>query len=363
MGLTFAAQLAERDVDVRFEVATGETLAVLGPNGAGKSTVLSLLAGLLAPTSGRADLEGSVLFDVGASRRTLTEPRERGISLLAQEALLFPHLSALENVAFGPRSRGVPRTAARATALGWLERVGVAELVHRRPHQLSGGQAQRVALARALAVEPSLLLLDEPLAALDVSITPTMRLLLREVLQGRTAVIVTHDPLDAFLLADRVLVLEGGRIVESGATAEVLTRPVTAFGARLAGLNLVQGRRTRTGFAGGNGIEVPLADRLPEGTALVLAVRPAAISVSLSSHPGADAAVVRAEIDDVEHRGDLVRIHAAGLAADVAPADAVALGLVPGIAVDLRIRHGDATVYPTRREQQDSGRSTAGSGR
>ncbi|WP_298251375.1 sulfate/molybdate ABC transporter ATP-binding protein [uncultured Arthrobacter sp.] len=363
MGLSFAATFAERNLDVSFEMRTGETLAVLGPNGAGKSTVLSLLAGLLTPTTGCAELDGAVLFDVGGSGRTLTEPRERGISLLAQDALLFPHLSALENVAFGPRSRGVPRTAARAAAHKWLERVGVAELAHRRPHQLSGGQAQRVALARALAVEPSLLLLDEPLAALDVSVTPAMRLLLREVLQERTAVIVTHDPLDAFLLADRVLVLEGGRIVESGPTAEVLTRPVTAFGARLAGLNLVQGRRTRTGFAGGNGIEVPLADRLPEGTALVLAVRPAAIGVSLSGHPGADAAVVSAEIDDVEHRGDLVRIHAAGLAADVAPADAVAHGLVPGLAVDLRIRHGDVTVYPTRREEQESGRSTAGSGR
>ncbi len=359
MPLSFAATFAERNFTVSFELAAGETLAVLGPNGAGKSTLLALLAGLLPPTRGRAELDGAVLFDVDGTRRMLTEPRERGISLLAQEALLFPHLSALENVAFGPRSRGAHRTAARATALSWLERVGVADLARRRPAQLSGGQAQRVALARALAADPALLLLDEPLAALDVSVAPAMRLLLREVLRERTAVIVTHDPLDAFLLADRVLVLEGGRIVESGATAHVLTRPVTAFGARLAGLNLVPGRRTRRGFTGANGVEVPLADDVPVGTAMALAVRPAAVTVSRSVWPGPESAsesdpasdpasaTLAGTIDDVEHRGDLVRVHAAGLAADVAPADVVALGLVPGMAVVLSMRHSELIVYPT----------------
>ncbi|WP_043445842.1 sulfate/molybdate ABC transporter ATP-binding protein [Arthrobacter sp. L77] len=346
MSLTFDATLAERGFDVAFELAPGETLAVLGPNGAGKSTLLTLLAGLIAPSTGRAELDGTVLFDVGADRRTLTEPRHRGVSLLAQEALLFPHLSALENVAFGPRSRGMDRTAARATALSWLDRVGAGDLAGRRPGQLSGGQAQRVAVARALAADPSLLLLDEPLSALDVTVAPAIRTLLRDVLADRSAIIVTHDPLDAFLLADRVLILDGGRVVESGATAAVLTRPVTAFGAHLAGLNLVTGRRTPDGFTAGDGWTVPLAGTAPEGSSLALAVRPCRVTVSLSATTAPGAVCLAAEVDDVEHRGDLVRLHAGGLAADVAPSDVVALGIVPGGRLFLGFRHEDASIYP-----------------
>jgi molybdate transport system ATP-binding protein len=346
MGLTFAAALAARDFDVSFELAPGETLAVLGPNGAGKSTLLNLLAGLLAPTSGRATLDGAVLFDVGAGRRLVTEPRHRGVALLAQEALLFPHLTALENVAFGPRSRGEHRAAARARAGDWLGRVGAEDLARRRPAELSGGQAQRVAIARALAADPTLLLLDEPLAALDVAVAPAVRTLLREVLRGRSAVIVTHDPLDAFLLADRVLILDGGRIVESGATAEVLTRPVTAFGARLAGLNLVHGHATTRGFTADNGLEVPSAAPLPADRRLALTVRPGSVTVSRSPDAPPGTSRIGAEVDDVEHRGDLVRVHAAGLAADIPPADVVALGITPGMRLFVGFRHEDASIYP-----------------
>ncbi|PPB50559.1 molybdenum ABC transporter ATP-binding protein [Arthrobacter pityocampae] len=366
MSLTFTATLADRGFDVAFDLAPGETLAVLGPNGAGKSTLLGLLAGLLAPTAGRAELDGTVLFDVGPDRRTLTEPRHRGVSLLAQEALLFPHLTALENVAFGPRSRGVDRGTARATALSWLDRVGAADLAGRRPGHLSGGQAQRVAVARALAADPSLLLLDEPLSALDVTVAPALRTLLRDVLVDRSAIIVTHDPLDAFLLADRVLILDGGTVVESGATASVLTRPVTAFGAHLAGLNLVPGVRTADGFASADGWTVPLTDTAPEdmslahsapensslahsapeGASLALAVRPGLVTVSRSDTTTQGTACRAAEVDDVEHRGDLVRLHAGGLAADVAPSDVVALGIVPGSRLFLAFRHEDASIYP-----------------
>ncbi|WP_104178894.1 sulfate/molybdate ABC transporter ATP-binding protein [Arthrobacter sp. B0490] len=362
MGLTFAAALTERGFDVSFELAPGETLAVLGPNGAGKSTLLNLIAGLLAPTSGRAELDGSILFDAGAGRRVLTEPRRRGVSLLAQEALLFPHLTALENVAFGPRSRGEHRAAARSRALQWLGRVGVEELARRRPAELSGGQAQRVAIARALAADPALLLLDEPLAALDVAVAPSVRALLRDVLVERSAVIVTHDPLDAFLLADRVLILDGGRIVESGATADVLTRPVTAFGARLAGLNLVLGRATTAerpadsragstagpgaGFAADNGLRVPSAGPLPTDRRLALTVRPGSVTVSRSAEAPPGTSRIETEVDDVEHRGDLVRVHAAGLAADMSPADVVALGITPGMRVFVGFRHEDASIYP-----------------
>ncbi len=349
MGLAFKATLAQRGFDVAFELAPGETLAVLGPNGAGKSTLLTLIAGLLAPTSGRADLDGTVLFDVSGSRRVLTAPRERGVSLLAQEALLFPHLTVLENVAFGPRSRGTHRTAARAAALAWLDRVGVGDLAHRRPAQLSGGQAQRVAIARALAADPSLLLLDEPLSALDISVAPAIRTLLRDVLAEQSAVIVTHDPLDAFLLADRVLILDGGRVVESGPTGEVLTRPVTGFGARLAGLNLVVGRVGGSGqriFRGDGGLEVPLVDPVSPAARLALAVRPAEVGVSLLADPSPYVSSIEAEVDDVEHRGDLVRIHAGGLAADLAPVDVVRMDILPGARVFLTVRHADAVIYP-----------------
>ncbi|RJT82028.1 ATP-binding cassette domain-containing protein [Arthrobacter cheniae] len=349
MVLSFDATLADRDFDVSFELADGETLAVLGPNGAGKSTLLDLLAGLLAPTGGRAALDGSVLFDVGPGRRVLTEPRGRGVSLLAQEALLFPHLSVLENVAFGPRSRGVHRTTARVTALHWLERAGIGDLAGRRPAHLSGGQAQRVAVARALAAGPSLLLLDEPLAALDVSVAPAIRTLLRDVLAERSAIIVTHDPLDAFLLADRVLILDGGRVVESGRTGEVLTRPLTAFGARLAGLNLVPGRRTTSGFVGVNGLHVPLGPPVAQGTDLGLAVRPAQVAVTLQAGLAPGTSCIRAAVDDVEHRGDVVRVHAAGMAADMAPIDVVTLDVVAGAQVFLTIRHADVAVYPVNR--------------
>jgi ABC-type sulfate/molybdate transport systems ATPase subunit len=217
-------------LDVRFSVAAGETLAVLGPNGAGKSTLLDVLAGLLRPDSGHVLLEGMTLVSAGGGERDIfTAPHARGVGLLAQEALLFPHLSVRDNVAFGPRSAGRSTLEAREIADRWLDRVDATGLADRRPRRLSGGQAQRVAVARALATEPRLLLLDEPFGALDAGVAPAMRRLLAEVLGGRTVVLVTHDPLDALALADRVIVLDGGRIVEEGPTREVLLNPRTEF--------------------------------------------------------------------------------------------------------------------------------------
>jgi ABC-type sulfate/molybdate transport systems ATPase subunit len=211
-------------LDVRFSVAAGETLAVLGPNGAGKSTLLDVLAGLLRPDSGHVLLEGMTLVSAGGGERDIfTAPHARGVGLLAQEALLFPHLSVRDNVAFGPRSAGRSTLEAREIADRWLDRVDATGLADRR------GQAQRVAVARALATEPRLLLLDEPFGALDAGVAPAMRRLLAEVLGGRTVVLVTHDPLDALALADRVIVLDGGRIVEEGPTREVLLNPRTEF--------------------------------------------------------------------------------------------------------------------------------------
>ncbi len=231
-------------------------MAVLGPNGAGKSTLLNVIAGLLRPDSGRAEIDGKVLFDLDGGASTWTAPHHRGTALLAQEPLLFPHLSALENVAFGPRSAGIPRKTARESARKWLAAVDAGELEARRPAELSGGQAQRVAVARALAANPEVLLLDEPMAALDIHAAPLLRRLLKKVLAGRRAIIITHDVLDALMLADRVIVLEAGRITEEGPTREVLQRPRSRFAAGLAGLNLIPGTLTGTGIRTAEGLEV-----------------------------------------------------------------------------------------------------------
>ena len=227
MSLHLRAVLAQRDFDVEIEVGDGETVAVLGHNGSGKSTLLSILAGTLRPDSGKATLDDTVLFDLDHGRRRWLQPHARGISLLAQDALLFPHLSVLDNVAFGPRVKGVSRAAASQHAMHWLNEVDAAEFADRRPGQLSGGQAQRMAIARALATEPRLLLLDEPTAALDVSVAPLLRRMLDRVLVGHSIMLVTHDLLDALRLSERIIVLDHGRVAESGPTEEVLQHPHT----------------------------------------------------------------------------------------------------------------------------------------
>ncbi|WP_024476171.1 sulfate/molybdate ABC transporter ATP-binding protein, partial [Arthrobacter sp. CAL618] len=252
MSLTADVQVAARNLAVQLTVEQGETVAVLGPNGAGKSTLLAVLAGLLRPDGGSATLDDTTLFADGV----WLAPYARGVSLLAQEPLLFPHLSVLDNVAFGPRSQGTGRAASRTDALRWLAEVEAEGFADRRPSELSGGQAQRVAVARALATHPRLLLLDEPMAALDIAVTPAMRRTLKRVLTGRSAIIVTHNVLDALMLADRTIIIQAGRIVEAGPTRDVLERPRSAFGASLAGLNLVTGTSTTSGLVTGDGVRL-----------------------------------------------------------------------------------------------------------
>lgn len=226
-------------LDVDIEASPGEVVAVLGPNGAGKSTLLAVLAGLLRPDSGTVHLAERLL--TGPDR--FVAPAERRVGLMGQDPLLFPHLTAIENIAFGPRSQRMSRLHARATARDWLDRLGLTEFGGRRPAQLSGGQRQRVALARALAADPALLLLDEPLGAVDAQTAPEIRQLLRTHIRaaGTPTILVTHDVLDAATLADRVIVLQDGVIVDSGRTAWVLAMPRSTFSAALAGLNLVTG--------------------------------------------------------------------------------------------------------------------------
>jgi molybdate transport system ATP-binding protein len=234
------------DVDLR--VPAGSVTAVVGPNGAGKSTLLRALAGLVPLTAGRVALDGRVLEDADASATRI--PAEgRGIGVVFQDHLLFPHLSALANVAFGPRAHGVARADAEDRARALLDRLGIGHLADRRPAALSGGQSQRVALARALVLQPPLLLLDEPMAALDAGTRLDVRDLLADELRrfGGAGVLVTHDPVDALALADRIHVLEGGRAVQEGAPAEVAARPATTYVARLVGMNRVEGRDPASG--------------------------------------------------------------------------------------------------------------------
>ncbi|OAH64191.1 ABC transporter ATP-binding protein [Dietzia cinnamea] len=275
-----ACRVTARDVDLRLTVPAGRRLAIVGPNGAGKSTALSLLAGHLRPDSGEVRLDGRVV----SSPRTHVPAHRRRVVALEQRPGLLPHLTALDNVAYGPRARGVRRRDALARARTELEAVGCADLAGRRPHELSGGQAQRVALARALAVDPELVLLDEPLAALDVEVAPEIRRLLADRLTGRAVVMVTHDPLDLWALADDVVVVLSGRATQSGTVEEVLSRPASDFAARLAGVSLVEGIvdddevRTPGGDAVA-GIRANAATGWRSGVRAVATVDPRAVAV------------------------------------------------------------------------------------
>ncbi|RFA15323.1 molybdenum ABC transporter ATP-binding protein [Subtercola boreus] len=346
MSFSFSATVARRGFDVSFELAEGETLAVLGPNGSGKSTLLNLIAGLLTPDAGEAVLGGETLF----RGRVFTPPHARGISLLAQEALLFPHLSVLNNVAFGPTSAGVKRADALRTARRWLAEVDASEFETRRPAQLSGGQTQRIAVARALAAEPRLLLLDEPMAALDVAVAPAIRRMLRRVLEKRTAIIVTHDVLDAFTLADRVIVIDRGHVVEDGPTRSVLEQPRDPFTAGIAGLNVLAGIRTAGGMrtAAGDELQLPGPADVTPGTACTAAIRPSGIRIS-GERPAGAANSLRRVVRDLEPRGDLVRLGSDDLAADVAPALVADLDVTPGSSVWFSFEPADATLYATAR--------------
>jgi len=347
VSLLLGATVTDRDVDASFEVGAGQTIALLGENGAGKSTLLSVAAGLLRPDRGRVVLDGDTVLDTEAGIDLA--PHRRGIALLAQDALLFPHLSVLENVAFGPRSAGTSRRAAHVQAQHWLDQVGVGELADRRPGERSGGQAQRVAVARALAADPRLLLLDEPMASLDVEVRPALRQTLRRVLADRTTVIVTHDVLDALLLADRVVVLDNGRVVEDGDTRVVLTRPRSRFAARLAGVNLLSGTWTGDHVAlddGGGVVYGIAAEPLPQpGDRVVATFKPHAVAVYRDLPQGSPRNSFGVRIDELEPLGDLIRLRTEQLSADVTLQAVADLDLVPGTWAAFSVKATEIDVY------------------
>ena len=330
----------------------GSVLAVLGPNGSGKSTLLRAVAGLLPVAAGRVVLGDQVLDD--SAREIFVPAHERPVGMVFQDYRLFPAMSLRDNVAFGPRMRGIGRVAAREIASSWLARLDLAELADRRPAAVSGGQAQRVALARALAGEPELLLLDEPLAALDAQARLDVQTQLRQHLAefAGPVLLVTHDPLEALVLADRLLVLEGGRVVQQGPPADVARRPATEYVARLVGLNLWSGRRD------GNVVRLEQGGSIvtpggPMGNDVLVSVRPASIGVHREEpHDTSARNVWPGRISGMTLLTDRVRLTVDGsptAMVDVTPMAVAELSLGAGRPVWLSLKATDVEVYAAPR--------------
>jgi molybdate transport system ATP-binding protein len=341
---------------VSLGAAAGQVLGVLGPNGAGKSTLLSAVAGLTPISAGRITLAGQVLDDADAG--TFVEASRRPVGFVFQNYRLFPHLTVAENVAFSPRARGLGRPAARTAAGYWLDRLGLTELASRKPDQLSGGQAQRVALARALAGQPALLLLDEPLSALDAGTRLDVQAELKRHLAEFTGpcLLVTHDPIEALVLADWLIVLEAGRIVQEGSPEQIARQPATSYVAKLVGLNLYAGQAdgALVKLAGGGAFVI--ADQGQHGDVLV-AVRPSAILIS-NQHPQPSSArnTWPAKITGLTLLADRVRLDLEGQPSalvDVTPAAVAELSLSPGDQVWLTVKATELEVYPGAGSQPD----------
>jgi len=347
-GLDARIRLARSDgfaLDAEIAIPAGRTVALLGPNGAGKSTIVAALAGLLPIDTGRIVLDERVMDDPATG--VLVPPEDRTVGVVFQNYALFPHLSVLDNVAFGLRSRGTKKGPAAAAARSWLDRLGIAELARRKPADLSGGQAQRVALARALIIEPALLLLDEPLAAMDATIRVDLRRTLADHLEGFAGprMLITHDPTEAFLLADEIHVIEGGRITQVGTPDDIRLRPRTPYIADLAGSNLLVGvAADGTVTVGGHRIVV--ADTHISGPVLAT-VHPRAIAVSIVRPGGSPRNSWETTVDRVEHYGDRVRIRVGDplpITAEITPAALDDLSLGEGSAVWLSIKATEISV-------------------
>ena len=359
-------------LDVTVTAEPGEVVALMGPSGAGKSTLLSAIAGLVRLDEGTVRIDGAEV--AAAKPRRHVPPAQRGVVLLGQEPRLFPHLTASENVAFGPRARSVARDVARADADEWLWRVGLPGSGGHRPAELSGGQQQRVALARALAASPKVLLLDEPLTALDPETAGELRTLLYEQLHATrsTTLIVTHDAVDAAALARRLVIVEGGSVTQQGPVREVLAAPGTRFAAAVAGTNRLVGAARNGGWSARTAdTELRLraedaasrAAAAEDGVELAALVRPGAVRIERlaeESWTGALRVAQSIEPEDgvwlarvvrLEQTPAGARVHTAepAVAVDV-PADAVAtLGLAPGLPVRLRVAPEDVRFVPVGR--------------
>ena len=319
-------------------VARGETLALLGPSGSGKSTALKALAGFVRPSAGRVLLDGEDVTEV--------PPHRRGLGVVVQSYALFPHMRVCDNVAFGLNARKMPRAGITARVKEVLDLVGMGQYARRYPRELSGGQQQRVALARALAIRPGVLLLDEPLSALDAALREDMvaeLLRLRAELPDTTLIYVTHDQSEALALADRIAVMRDSRLVEIGPCEQLYRAPAAEFTASFLGAaNLIPVELVRDGHPalvrlGGRELTAEPTSTLTPGRAVVLGVRPHRVGVG---DPGPD--VLHALVRGVQWRGTGYRVdlelNATGgtIRAEVSEVD----GIVPGQSVGVSIPDG-----------------------
>jgi molybdate transport system ATP-binding protein len=341
-------QRGELSVEIDLSVDRDELVVIAGPNGAGKTTLLRVLAGLLPLERGHVTLDDTRLDEPATN--TFVAAARRPIGVVFQDLLLFPHLSARENVAFGMRARHVPRADASRRADTWLDRFGLGEHIHARPGQLSGGQAQRVALARALAGDPRLLLLDEPLAALDATTRVEMRRELRRHLASYEGIrlLVTHDPIEAMALATRLVVVEAGRVVQVGAPEDVRAHPRSRYVADLVGVNLVRGTVTNGEVALDGGGRL-IAAELPAAGDVLAVVHPQAVALHARTPEGSPRNVWSAVVRGLDFEGERVRVELDGpgpTVAEVTPAAVQELELSDGVPVWASVKATEVTVYP-----------------
>lgn len=345
--MTLSARLAVRrgafSLSVAIEAPAGEVVAVVGPNAAGKSTLVRALSGL-EPAEGPITIEGRRIDHL--------PPEQRGIGVVFQERFLLPHLSALDNVAYPLRARGLRRRDARRRAEALLGRLGATAVAGARPERLSGGEAARVALARALAAEPRALVLDEPFAAIDPTARPGLRAAMAAEL-GRFAgprLVVTHDPVEALVLAGRVVVLEHGRVTQAGTPAELREHPASRFVASLVGLSVIRGRVHREEgravlVTGGEPVTVETGYA---GEAYAI-VRPQAVALYREPPEGSPMNVFRRRVAAVAAEGERALVTLAGdppLAAEVTAASVVRLALAPGAEIYATFKATDVDVWP-----------------
>lgn len=339
---SFTARRSETfDVSIDIEVASGTTTALLGPNGSGKSTIVSVLAGLLPIEAGQIRIGGSVVDS--PSEGVFVPVERRHVGVVFQDYLLFDNMTVLENISFGPRAAGRSALCAKESAGRLIDKFGLGELVDLRPSELSGGQAQQVALARALAISPSLLLLDEPLAALDVATRSRFRRSLGAHLDtfDGPRLLITHDATDAFLLAEQIVVLERGRVIQAGSADEIRRHPATAYVAALSGRNLLNATNTG-GVLTVDGSDQRLQTWDTSTTGAVLAsIPPAAIAMYTEQPHGSPRNTWATTVAAIEPLGDTSRVYVGApleLSADLTPGAVDSLRLSPGSSVWISIK-------------------------
>jgi molybdate transport system ATP-binding protein len=337
-------------LDVALSIEPGETVALLGPNGAGKSTTVNALAGITPLTEGHIRFGGRTLDDVAT--QTFVPPEDRNIGIVFQDYLLFDHMTVRDNIMFGLTAGGRSRAEARTVAAGWIERLALGSFADRKPGQLSGGQAQRVALARALAPQPDMLLLDEPLAALDVGTRSELRRVLSDHLAefDGPRLLITHDPTDAFLLADRIAVLEAGQLTQVGTSDDIRRRPMTAYVAAVAGTNLLTGFNDHgTLTLADHSHLLQTADTSINGPVLIT-IHPTAIALHRNQPSGSPRNAWETTVANVEPLGDTTRIvldDPVPLGVDVTPGATAALDLRPGERVWASVKATEIQVTPS----------------